>query len=190
MNNRDAILRSALALFNEKGTGPVSTNHIAAHAGVSPGNLYYHFPRKEAIVLELFRRMDKRWSNELNLPSDRTPTVRDLDALLELTFRLIGEFRFFYREPVPLVLADPELASLYRAQRQRGRWGFAELHRALSRAGVLPEADDAEIQRVADLCWMVTEFWLQNLELEGEGFESQGNRGPDLVLQLLGAKRT
>src|SRR6266567_9459354 len=53
---RDRILEAALRLFNERGTAAVSTNHIAAEAGISPGNLYYHFADKQEIIRALHER--------------------------------------------------------------------------------------------------------------------------------------
>jgi AcrR family transcriptional regulator len=46
----EAILQAAGALFAELGYDNVSTNLIAARAGVSPGSLYQFFPNKEAIA--------------------------------------------------------------------------------------------------------------------------------------------
>ncbi|NON38996.1 TetR/AcrR family transcriptional regulator, partial [Klebsiella pneumoniae] len=54
MKTRDRILECALQLFNQQGERSVSTNHIAAHMEISPGNLYYHFPNKQAIIALLF----------------------------------------------------------------------------------------------------------------------------------------
>ena len=57
--NRDRILDSSIDLFNQSGVVAVTTNHIADHLNISPGNLYFHFRNKEEIIRELFERMCK-----------------------------------------------------------------------------------------------------------------------------------
>jgi AcrR family transcriptional regulator len=186
MNNRQTILDAALTLFNASGYGAVSTNHIAAAAGVSPGNLYYHFRNKGEIVLELVKGMYQRWDAELVLPGDRMPTPGDLEGLLKITFRLIAAYRFFYRDLVSLLRGDEALKAEYLAQRRRGMGDFRQMVGALAAGGVVPSNGDFAVERTADLCWMVTEFWLQNLEIEGlEPDDAQVDRGIALVRHLL-----
>ena len=50
----ERIVLNSLELFNQQGERSISTNHIAAHMEISPGNLYYHFPNKQAIIAVLF----------------------------------------------------------------------------------------------------------------------------------------
>lgn len=50
VNTYTRIINASLALFNEEGERNISTNHIAAHLGISPGNLYYHSATKTKLL--------------------------------------------------------------------------------------------------------------------------------------------
>ena len=52
---RDNVIQRATLLFNEKGFFNVSMQEIAKSLNISPGNLTYHFPKKEALVTALFQ---------------------------------------------------------------------------------------------------------------------------------------
>ena len=54
---RDRILDVALELFNEQGYDKTSLREIAERVGVTKAALYYHFERKEEILLELHLRL-------------------------------------------------------------------------------------------------------------------------------------
>ncbi|MEO8876132.1 MAG: helix-turn-helix domain-containing protein, partial [Polyangiaceae bacterium] len=47
LSTKDRVLHMAVRMFNRQGTSAVTTNHIAAELGMSPGNLYYHYRNKE-----------------------------------------------------------------------------------------------------------------------------------------------
>ena len=51
--SRRAVLDAALHLFSHQGYRATAVRDIADKAGVSTGNLYHHFPDKEAIFLAL-----------------------------------------------------------------------------------------------------------------------------------------
>lgn len=50
---RETIVHAALLCFVDKGFHQASMRDIAAMAGVSVGNLYNHFPAKEALIAEI-----------------------------------------------------------------------------------------------------------------------------------------
>ena len=52
------ILRSALELMRERGYEKVSIRDICAHAEVTTGAFYHHFPSKEALVARGFGALD------------------------------------------------------------------------------------------------------------------------------------
>lgn len=175
MSNRERVLESALTLFNEQGTGAVSTNHIAEEAGISPGNLYYHFRNKEEIIRALFERLFAAWDEAFQLPADQAPSLSDLEALITANYRLIWEYRFAYREQAALLRNDPELHERYLAVRKRGYDGFAELVDAFADAGVISHSiDPQELKILTELCWIVSEQWPLNLELSGRPFDEDG----------------
>lgn len=56
----EQALAAALELFSSQGFGTTSMRQIADASGVSMGNLYHHFPSKEALFQQL---LDRYWSH-------------------------------------------------------------------------------------------------------------------------------
>lgn len=187
MGTRERILATALRLFNESGTAAVSTNHIADALGISPGNLYYHFRNKEEIIRALFEQQFARWDAGYGLPDDRMPTLGDLQQLVRASFVTAWEYRFMYRELIALLRRDEPLHRRWVEIRARGFTGFHELMDLFVAAGVLRAPDDpAVVTRLAELCWLISEFWLASVEVSGETVDAvQMERGVALMLQVL-----
>ncbi len=190
MKTRDRIIETAIELFNEQGTRAVTTNHIAAAAGISPGNLYYHFRNKEDIIRAIFEQMDAYGLEQYRLITDTCPPGT-LEAM-ERTFVMIQEYnwryRFFKRELTALIMADPLL-------RER----FHQTHHALLALvrhsvdnsialGVLRPLDEKERALLTEEIWLVTLFWLNYLEVGGEEVNEETlRRGIDLLRNMLGS---
>ena len=187
MKTRERILATALRLFNESGTGPVSTNHIAEALGISPGNLYYHFSNKEEIIRALFEQQFARWDGDYAFPDDRLPNLDDLQQLVRTTFVTAWEYRFMYRELIALLRRDTQLHQRWVDVRERGFEGFHELFNLFVAAGVLRDpGDSAVVTRLAELVWLISEFWLASVEVSGETVDAaQMDHGVELMLQVL-----
>jgi AcrR family transcriptional regulator len=188
MKTRERILVTALRLFNELGTAPVSTNHIADALGISPGNLYYHFRNKEEIIRTLFEQQFARWDADYAFPDDRLPNLDDLQQLVRATFVTAWEYRFMYRELIALLRRDLQLHLRWVEIRARGFAGFHELFNLFVAAGVLRDpGDEAVVTRLAELVWLISEFWLASVEVSGETVDTaQMEHGVALMLQVLG----
>jgi AcrR family transcriptional regulator len=52
----DRILDVTLVMFNRFGEPNVSTSQLCGELGISPGNLFYHHPTRDALVAGLFER--------------------------------------------------------------------------------------------------------------------------------------
>ena len=187
MSTRDRIVDAAIRLFNESGSGAVSTNHIARALGMSPGNLYYHFRNKEEIVRAIFDRLVVAWHAAGTLPADRSPTVGDLRRILQSTFATVWEYRFYYRELHVLLRRDPDLARRYRDIRRSGLANIEALLAHFIAAGILRVPDaPGSLPDLARICWMLADYWLpfEELELEPVG-PPDLDRGVALILRVL-----
>jgi TetR/AcrR family transcriptional regulator len=54
---RDALLREAIAAFNQKGFHATSVGDIATSLGVTKAALYHYFPNKHALLFEAFKEV-------------------------------------------------------------------------------------------------------------------------------------
>ena len=107
--------------------------------------------------------------------------------MVKANYKILWQYRFAHRELVALLQADSELRTRFLAARKRGFEGFNKLFNAYVTAGVLraPENSDA-ISNLAEIIWMITEFWLNSLEIGGKTVdESQMERGVQLMMLIL-----
>ena len=113
LKTRERIVLESLALFNAQGERAITTNHIAAHLGISPGNLYYHFRNKQAIIAELFAQYERQVAQFLQRPVGRALTVADKTYYLEALLAAMWHYRFLHRDLEHLLDSDSELAARY-----------------------------------------------------------------------------
>jgi AcrR family transcriptional regulator len=186
-DTKGRVVEAAVQLFNERGTAAVSTNHIAREAGISPGNLYYHYRNKEEIVRAIFGRMISAWEEMPALPQDRMLTLTDLRRILRDTFSVLWEYRFFYREFVALMRRDPELGRCYRVVREHGLANTEVILEGFVEGGVLREPEDpTAVPKLAKIIWLITEFWLPFAEMGGETVgPERSQEGVGLMMQIL-----
>ncbi len=173
-DTKTRILDAALALFNERGTDTITTNHIAESLGMSPGNLYYHYRNKAEIVRALFGRIMAAWADNYAVPPATMPSVAMMEAMLAGNFDIQARYRFFFRDLTLLLNADPDLAAAYQGSRAAGMGNTKFLISLFVEAGVItaPESDEA-IDDITQLLWLVGDFWLVFRDTGGTPF------GPD-----------
>lgn len=164
------ILDAALALFNEQGTANVTTNHIAEALTMSPGNLYYHFSNKAEIVRALFARIRGAWDLNYALPPATMPSLAMMETMVAGNFTIQARYRFFFRDLTLLLNADPELATAYRANREAGIGNTKVLINLFAEAGILNALDDTALDDLAQLLWLVGDFWLVFKDTGGAAF--------------------
>jgi AcrR family transcriptional regulator len=161
---RERILDAALSMFNSEGVHAVTTRHVAAHLGISPGNLYYHFANKEEIVLGLYDRIEAQLLATIAPPQGPVRSFDDVIAYLDRIFGHLWEFRFFYRDLTTLLADVPGLKERYRGLAERAQSSARGIFESMVAAGWL-EAAPEEIDLLATNAWILLSHWFTHWQV-------------------------
>jgi AcrR family transcriptional regulator len=163
----------------------VSTNHIAAAAGLSPGNLYYHFAGKQQIIRALHDRYAAAHEGLWDPASCGQDGLARLRANLARGMELAWQYQFFERELLALLRADARLRASYRDVYQRRLAQWVSFGEQLTANGVT--RPPAAIGDLAIAVWLIGQSWLPFLEITGDPQDPrQVAKGGDIVLAVLG----
>jgi len=167
MGNKEKIVVAAKELFNQHGAANVGTNRIAAHIGISPGNLYYHFKNKEEIIRAIFPEINRATEKALIIQGNDIPSEIRLAEILRNWMTVVWEYRFFYGNLVQLLRNDPELEALY-LERRDVTLAFIKV--AFMAAGLRRGSDDnsldeAGIEMLATNVWIIALNWIRFLQI-------------------------
>jgi len=167
MKKKEKILMTALNLFNDKGSGNISTNHIAKELGISPGNLYYHFSNKEEIIRAIFDKMlcdyDEIYGE--NIVFDENDILR---RLLYNDINLIIKYRFLYNEMSILFKHDLEIKDIFLKNQNKREVIFFNIFKFLQNRGYIKEdISDLCIKSTIKIIWHLENFRLFRYSLRG-----------------------
>lgn len=186
----ERILEVTLELFNRFGEPNVSTTLISAELGISPGNLYYHYPAKDELINSLFDRYEKSL-NELLNASDGVRDVEDAWFFLHTLFELIWQYRFLYRDLNDLLSKNRRLETHFQAVLKNKTRSIKTLLDSLNRSAAL-SMDTRELEPTATSMVVVLTYWLSyeyvrdpRNALEPASAQAALLRGAQHVLNLL-----
>jgi AcrR family transcriptional regulator len=154
----ERITEVTLGLFNRFGEPNVSTTLISAELNISPGNLYYHFASKDALVNHLFDQYESAMLALL----DAAPDVRDIEDawfFLHSLFEQIWNHRFLYRDLNNLLSGNRHLEMHFHAVLTRKTHAFRQVLASLAAAGLMRIDPDSIETLSASMSVMVT-YWL------------------------------
>lgn len=172
---RDKILNAALVLFNEQGERVVTTNHIAGHMGISPGNLYYHFRNKEAIILVLFEDFQQMLTAHIVLPEEKGITLEDKQQYLEALLAGMWKYRFIFRDLHGAVARSDDLRVMYQGFAKLCIGMIKQVFRGLITSGLM-RANDEEVEALALNTFMVLTSWHELVHGVLSGEEGEPSR--------------
>jgi len=181
---KQRIVEAAIEMFNQQGTLAVSTNHIAKHAGVSPGTLYYHFRTKNDIIyaiMEKIRGYDQQVFTDISAHPSQDK-LAFFNFVLQSINRHNWQFRFFKRDMTALCAGDEELAQRYE-QFQQSRIEYLQqfIKFAILIEIFNPLSPDT-LQFLANQLWLNIHYW--NLHLVNNNREVNQQNIAELEIRI------
>ena len=186
----ERILEVTLELFNRFGEPNVSTTLISSELGISPGNLYYHYPAKDELINSLFERYEKSL-NELLQASDGVRNVEDAWFFLHSLFEIVWEYRFLYRDLNDLLSKNRLLETRFQVVLKNKVRAVRSLLSGMSRSGAI-DLDARELEPTANCMVVLLTYWLSfeyvrdpRHALEPDNAQAALLRGAQHVLNVL-----
>ncbi|MFA3237442.1 TetR/AcrR family transcriptional regulator [Acinetobacter baumannii] len=166
LKTKDRILQISLQLFNERGERSVTTNHIAAELGISPGNLYYHFRNKHEIIKELMHQYQVETLEMLSLPEDRPLTTNDKINYFQVLSGQLWNYRFIQRDVYHLVESNEDFKKIYPRFAGQVMQQGQRIYQAFVDAGLM-KMTPSEIEALIINLWIVLTNWTNFLYMSG-----------------------
>ncbi|WP_436484638.1 TetR/AcrR family transcriptional regulator [Chitinophaga sp. ARDCPP14] len=170
MDTRTNILKTALELYNSQGVNTITSRHIAAKMGISPGNLHYHFRQTDEIIKTLYEQLAAGFDalvSELELINPVT-----LDTLQDFSVRsleLAYKYRFIFLHFVEISLRVPAIRKDYYALTRRREKEFFIIFGQLKAAGIFrTDFPESIWESLVTQIFIMGDFWLSNNELTGK----------------------
>ena len=186
----ERILDVSLELLNRFGEPNVSTTLISAELGISPGNLYYHYPAKDELINGLFNRYEAEL-NDLLLAADNVRHVEDAWLFFHMLFELIWRYRFLYRDLNDLLSKNRRLETHFQFVLKNKARAVQQVLDGLTRELAM-RIDQREAETAASAMVVVLTYWLSfeyvrdpRRALEPDNAAAALSRGAFHVLSLL-----
>ena len=189
MKNKDKIIQTAIKLFNSSDIKSVTTNHIASQAGVSPGNLYYHFRNKEEIVSAIF---DQMVTEELTACSqEQINTIDQLMVFFGNLLNIYWKYRFFRFELSFLLNQDKELKKKFIDYQN---FQLADTEACLKRfteQGIIVKVSQKQIEAIAQNTVLILNFWIPHVKVTSKSLTKQSvGDGMNIIFEILDLLKT
>jgi AcrR family transcriptional regulator len=187
IDTKTKIANSAKKLFNEQETLSVTTNHIAKEAGISPGNLYYHFKNKEEIILFLYQNLSHNFellNTFETIPLSKNP-IQALHKMFESYGEMFYEYRFLLRDAMVLMALYPSFKEAFTKNQDKRIAQIEALLLFLIKEDILKFSDEQNLKRRAKLHWFITSYWQVFASSSGEVSKESINEAKEVFFEFM-----
>ena len=145
--------------------------------GISPGNLTYHFKRKEHLLAAIQQEI-LGGSKGIIIPEGQEITLRHFRDIFARFYEIQREYCFYFSEIIYLLEVYPDITGEYKnttATRIKDARKLVDYYIATDR--LVPEEGDVDYDYLIHNLWMVNTFWtlggaLLDRKYSGKDFDS------------------
>jgi len=178
---KQKILKQSLQLFNELGISNVSLRDIADEAGISVGNLQYHFKKREDIIESLYFQIVEK--------IDRIYAIKNedlLESLLTISnemIKILFEYHFFLLDFITITRNNKKIKDHYSKLSKHREAAFLEATKVLIDHGIFRKALlKNEYQHLYKRTEVISNFWFSSILIQAKTLSKKSIEGYSLLI--------
>lgn len=167
IDTKTKIVLKAVELFNKKGFSNVSFLKIAQSLSLSPGNVTYHFPKKDDLMNAVYLHFQQEILKSVPLKVDEI-NLSSLHNQIGDFFKLQNNLKFFYSDLVDIVRGYPKIAELHKLHIDNQISRLHDVLNEFSRSGRLKKYESSNLYAfLSRQLWLTGSFWLSRCIVRG-----------------------
>lgn len=169
-NTYDKILDKSLLLFNKHGVFNVSVQRIAADLKISPGNVTYHFKKKNDILHAILDRVEEALENTRKQVNQLDADVKNHFDLMMSVHRGLWDYRFIFNNMIYLNSEDKTLGRRILKIQDKSKKLLVEIFDiSVKRGWLKPVPAPNSPKLVTENLWYIWLSWMRMSQLESKG---------------------
>ncbi|SMG08368.1 transcriptional regulator, TetR family [Marivirga sericea] len=174
MKTKEKILETARILFNTHGISAISSKSIAEEMGISYGNLCYHFPKKDDIILQLYLNMQKNVEQQFKSIKEEVINLEFMLSRLKILFEEIYKYKFIYLGITKVVRHFDHIKKHAQDQFDQ-RWNILDTISGFLVANgyMKPFKDEKQKNMLIHALLMVSNSWISDAEVFYKGADEE-----------------
>jgi AcrR family transcriptional regulator len=171
-DTRQKILNAALQLFNSRNVEQVSIREVAKKAGISHGNLCYHFPNIENLVEHLYLQLAAEQDQLFARMTAQEVSLQTLKTSSTESLALLYRYKFLMLDFVAVMRKSKTIRTHYRQLFKMRKEQFKKIFAwMISKGYMKEEVYPGHYDKVIEQLFIVGDFWMASAEVLYEGKE-------------------
>ncbi len=167
---KEKILKCALELFNTHGTPNISQRNISDALKISPGNLTYHFKKKEDIETGLYFELVSIIDQNIRELNPTHPSLKSMAIFLDQLLKAFYAYRFIFLDFVHIMRNNQKIATFHMELAKQRKQQFKNIISQLIESNIfrMEEIKD-EYLHLYDRIAILSDFWMIEAEVTKKG---------------------